>query len=167
MTIHNEHVIFNAHFFEQLQEVALKTFIARDKQIQDSRRWYVVDAEGQVLGRLASRIAHILRGKHKPFFSPHQDAGDFVIVINAEKVKLSGKKMEIKSYFRHSGYPGGVTETPVALMLQRHPERVVEYAVKRMLPKNALGRRVLKKLKVYAGDSHPHKAQNPQVLELN
>jgi len=150
-----------------LQEVALKTFIARDKQIQDSRRWYVVDAEGQVLGRLASRIAHILRGKHKPFFSPHQDAGDFVIVINAEKVKLSGKKMDMKSYFRHSGYPGGVTETPVALMLQRHPERVIEYAVKRMLPKNALGRKVFMKLKVYAGGSHPHKAQNPQVLEFN
>jgi large subunit ribosomal protein L13 len=167
LTIHNEHVKFNAHFFKQLQEVALKTFIARDKQIQDSRRWYVVDAEGQVLGRLASRIAHILRGKNKPFFSPHQDAGDFVIVINAEKVKLSGKKMEMKSYFRHSGYPGGVTETPVTLMLQRHPERVIEYAVKRMLPKNALGRRVFMKLKVYAGDSHPHKAQNPQVLELN
>lgn len=145
----------------------MKTFIARDKQIQDSRRWYVVDAEGQVLGRLASRIAHILRGKNKPFFSPHQDAGDFIIVINAEKVKLSGKKMEMKSYFRHSGYPGGVTETPVTLMLQRHPERVIEYAVKRMLPKNALGRRVFMKLKVYAGDSHPHKAQNPQVLELN
>jgi len=145
----------------------LKTFIARDKQIQDSRRWYVVDAEGQVLGRLASRIAHILRGKHKPFFSPHQDAGDFVIVINAEKVKLSGKKMDMKSYFRHSGYPGGVTETPVALMLQRHPERVIEYAVKRMLPKNALGRKVFMKLKVYAGGSHPHKAQNPQVLEFN
>lgn len=145
----------------------MKTFIARDKQIQDSRRWYVVDAEGQVLGRLASRIAHILRGKHKPFFSPHQDAGDFVIVINAEKVKLSGKKMDMKSYFRHSGYPGGVTETPVALMLQRHPERVIEYAVKRMLPKNALGRKVFMKLKVYAGGSHPHKAQNPQVLEFN
>lgn len=145
----------------------MKTIIAREKQINDSRRWYVVDAEDQVLGRLASRIAHILRGKNKSIYSPHQDAGDFVVVINADKVKLTGKKMQIKTYFRHSGYPGGVTETPVSLLLQRHPERVLEFAVKRMLPKNALGRKILKKLKIYAGATHPHRAQNPQVLEFN
>ncbi len=145
----------------------MKTYIAREKEIEDSRRWYVVDAEGQVLGRLASKIAHILRGKNKPIYSPHQDVGDFIVVINAEKVKLTGKKMQQKSYFRHSGYPGGVTMTPVSLMLQRHPERVIEYAVKRMLPKNALGRKMFKKLKVYAGTEHPHKAQQPAVLELN
>jgi large subunit ribosomal protein L13 len=145
----------------------LKTYIAREKEIQESKRWYVVDAEGQVLGRLASKIAHILRGKNKPIYSPHQDTGDFVVVVNAEKINLTGKKLQQKTYFRHSGYPGGVTETPVALMLQRHPERVIEFAVKRMLPKNALGKNMGKKLKVYAGSSHPHQAQKPEVLELN
>jgi len=145
----------------------LKTYIAREKEIQESKRWYVVDAEGQVLGRLASKIAHILRGKNKPIYSPHQDTGDFVVVVNAEKINLTGKKLQQKTYFRHSGYPGGVTETPVALMLQRHPERVIEFAVKRMLPKNALGKNMGKKLKVYAGSNHPHQAQKPEVLELN
>jgi len=145
----------------------LKTYIAREKKINDSKRWYLVDAEGVVLGRMASKIAHILRGKNKPFYSPHQDAGDFIIVVNAEKVKLTGKKMEQKSYFRHSGYPGGVTDMPVSMVLQRHPERVVEFAVKRMLPKNALGRKMFTKLKVYAGSDHPHMAQQPQTLELN
>ncbi|HHJ52245.1 MAG TPA: 50S ribosomal protein L13 [Caldithrix abyssi] len=144
----------------------MKTYIAREKEIEDSRRWYLVDAEGKTLGRVASQIAHILRGKHKPIYSPHQDAGDFVVVVNAEKVKLTGKKLEQKTYFRHSGYIGGVTVTPVALMLQRHPERVIEHAVKGMLPKNALGRKMFKKLKVYAGPEHPHKAQQPEVLEL-
>lgn len=144
----------------------MKTYIAKEKEIQESKRWYVVDAEGKVLGRLASQIAHILRGKHKPIFSPHQDAGDFVVVINAEKVKLTGKKMEQKTYFRHSGYISGTTFTPVALMFQKHPERVIEYAVKRMLPKNALGRKMFKKLKVYAGPEHPHQAQKPEVLEI-
>ena len=145
----------------------LKTYIASEKEIQDSKRWYVVDAEGQVLGRLASKIAHILRGKNKPIYSPHQDAGDFVIVVNAEKINLTGKKMQQKTYFRHSGYPGGATETSVDLMLKTHPERVIEFAVKRMLPKNALGRSMGTKLKVYAGPDHPHKAQIPQKLELN
>lgn len=145
----------------------MKTYIAREKEINDSKRWYLVDAEGVVLGRMASKIAHILRGKNKPFYSPHQDAGDFIIVVNAEKVKLTGKKMEQKSYFRHSGYPGGVTDMPVSMVLQRHPERVVEFAVKRMLPKNALGRKMFTKLKVYAGSDHPHMAQQPQTLELN
>jgi len=144
----------------------LKTYIAKEKEVEDSKRWYVVDAEGKVLGRLASQIAHILRGKHKPIYSPHQDVGDFVVVINAEKVKLTGKKMEQKTYFRHSGYIGGTTFTPVSLMLQKHPERVIEFAVKRMLPKNALGRKMFKKLKVYAGPEHPHTAQKPEVLEV-
>ncbi len=144
----------------------MKTYIAKEKEVEDSKRWYVVDAEGKVLGRLASQIAHILRGKHKPIYSPHQDVGDFVVVINAEKVKLTGKKMEQKTYFRHSGYIGGTTFTPVSLMLQKHPERVIEYAVKRMLPKNALGRKMFKKLKVYAGPEHPHTAQKPEVLEV-
>lgn len=144
----------------------MKTYIAREKEIEDSRRWYLVDAEGQTLGRVASRIAHILRGKHKPIYSPHQDVGDFVVVVNAEKIKLTGKKMEQKTYFRHSGYIGGVTTTPVTLMLQRHPERVIEFAVKGMLPKNALGRKMFKKLKVYAGPDHPHQAQQPIDLDL-
>jgi len=144
----------------------LKTYIARENEIQDSRRWYIVDAKDLVLGRMASKIAHMLRGKHKPLYSPHQDVGDFVVVVNAEKVKLTGKKMQIKNYFRHSGYIGGVTMTPVSLMLQRHPERVVEYAVKGMLPKNSLGRQMFTKLKVYAGPDHPHAAQMPQELDL-
>ena len=144
----------------------MKTYIAREKEIRDSRQWYVIDAEGQVLGRLASKIAHILRGKHKAIYSPHYDVGDFIVVVNAEKVKLTGNKMQQKSYFRHSGYIGGVTTTPIALMLERHPERVLERAVKGMLPKNALGRQMLKKLKVYAGPDHNHHAQQPQVLEL-
>ena len=144
----------------------MKTYIAKEKEVEDSKRWYVVDAEGKVLGRLASQKKKILRGKHKPIFSPHQDVGDFVVVINAEKVKLTGKKMEHKTYFRHSGYIGGTTYTPVSLMLQKHPERVIEFAVKRMLPKNALGRKMFKKLKVYAGPEHPHTAQKPEVLEV-
>jgi len=144
----------------------LKTYIAREKEVADSKRWYIVDAENMVLGRMAAKIAHILRGKHKPIYSPHQDVGDFIVVVNAEKIKLTGKKMSQKSYFRHSGYIGGVTNTPVALMLQTHPERVVEFAVKGMLPKNALGRQMYKKLKVYAGPDHPHAAQNPEVLDL-
>ncbi len=144
----------------------MKTYIARDKEIEESKRWYIIDAEGQILGRMASKIAHILRGKNKPIYSPYQDVGDYIVVVNAEKIKLTGKKMEQKTYFRHSGYPGGVTQTPVALMLQRHPERVVEYAVKRMMPKNALGRNMFKKLKVYAGSDHPHNAQQPQTLDI-
>lgn len=145
----------------------MKTYIAPEKEIQDAKNWYVIDAEGQVLGRLASKVAHILRGKNKPFYSPHQDTGDFVIIINAEKINLTGKKMQQKKYFRHSGYPGGVTETPVSLLMQTHPEQVIESAVKRMLPKNSLGRKMGKKLKIYAGPDHPHKAQSPKKLDLN
>ncbi len=145
----------------------LKTYIASEKEVQSSKKWFVIDANDLVLGRLASKIAYILKGKHKPIYSPHYDVGDFVVVVNADKVKLTGKKMLQKTYFRHSGYPGGEKISPVKLMLQRHPDRVVEFAVKGMLPKNSLGRQMLKKLKVYAGESHPHSAQQPKELTLN
>ena len=130
-------------------------------------RWFVVDAEGVVLGRLASKVAQIIRGKHKPTFAPHMDGGDYVVVVNAEKVRLTGKKMEQKQYFRHTGYMGHEKFVPVAKMLQEHPERVIEKAVFGMLPKGTLGRQVLrKKLKVYAGPEHPHQGQNPAPLDL-
>ena len=130
-------------------------------------RWFVVDAEGVVLGRLASKVAQIIRGKHKPTFAPHMDGGDYVVVVNAEKVRLTGKKMEQKRYFRHTGYMGHEKFVPVAKMLQEHPERVIEKAVFGMLPKGTLGRQVLrKKLKVYAGPEHPHQGQNPAPLDL-
>ncbi len=145
----------------------MKTYIASEKEVQSSKKWFVIDANDLVLGRLASKIAYILKGKHKPIYSPHYDVGDFVVVVNADKVKLTGKKMLQKTYFRHSGYPGGEKISPVKLMLQRHPDRVVEFAVKGMLPKNSLGRQMLKKLKVYAGESHPHSAQQPKELTLN
>jgi large subunit ribosomal protein L13 len=125
-----------------------------------------VDAENQILGRMASQIASILKGKHKPIYSPHQDAGDFVVVVNAEKIKVTGNKLKDKIYYRHSGYPGGQKATSLQQMLQKHPERVVELAVKRMLPKNSLGRKMFMKLKVYSGPDHPHKAQMPEQLEL-
>lgn len=133
---------------------------------QITRRWYLVDAEGETLGRLASRIAQILRGKHKPIYTPHLDTGDHVLVINAEKVRLTGKKIDQKAYYRHSGYPGGLKETPVRRMLETHPERVVERAVRGMMPKGKLGRKMLKKLRVYAGDDHPHAAQQPVAIDI-
>jgi large subunit ribosomal protein L13 len=145
----------------------LKTYIASEKEVESSKKWFVIDANDLVLGRLASKVALILKGKHKPTYSPHYDVGDFVVVINAEKIKLTGKKMLQKTYFRHTGYPGGEKITPVKLMLQRHPDRVIEFAVKGMLPKNSLGRSMLKKLKVYAGENHPHSAQQPKELSLN
>jgi large subunit ribosomal protein L13 len=130
-------------------------------------RWFVVDAEGLVLGRLASKVAQIIRGKHKPTFAPHMDGGDFVVVVNAEKVRLTGKKMEQKQYFRHTGYMGHEKFVPVAKMLEQHPERVIEKAVFGMLPKGTLGRQVLrKKLKVYAGPEHPHQGQSPTPIDL-
>lgn len=129
------------------------------------RRWYVADANDQVLGRLATRIATILRGKHKPIWSPHVDAGDFVIVINARHVKLTGRKLEQKTYYRHSGYMGGIKETTAGRLLETHPERVITAAVKGMLPRGPLGRRMLRKLKVYADAEHPHAAQKPEPLE--
>jgi large subunit ribosomal protein L13 len=143
----------------------MKTFSATPKDIQ--RRWYVVDADGVVLGRLASKIAEIIRGKHKPSYTPHIDTGDNVIVVNAAKVRLTGRKMEQKRYFRHTGYMGHERFTPVATMLAKHPERVIEKAVHGMLPKTALGRQKLRlKLRVYAGPEHPHVAQQPVVLNL-
>lgn len=145
----------------------LKTYIASEKEVQSDKNWFIVDAKDLVLGRLASKIAAILRGKHKPTYSPHYDVGDFIVVVNAEKIKLTGKKMMQKTYFRHTGYPGGEIITPVRLMLQRHPERVIEYAVKGMLPKNSLGRKMIKKLKVYVGENHPHDAQQPKELSIN
>ena len=141
-----------------------KTYTPTPADIQ--RDWVVVDATDLPLGRLSSRVAQIRRGKHKPTFAPHMDGGDYVIVVNAEKVAISGSKELDKSYFRHSGYPGGLTELSFAEMRQKHPDRIIESAVKGMLPKNKLGRQMIKKLKVYAGPDHPHAAQNPQPLDL-
>ena len=141
------------------------TFMANASNIE--RKWYVVDAEGQTVGRLAAEVAKVLRGKNKPTFTPHVDTGDHVIVLNADKVVLTGKKLVQKTYFRHSGYPGGTTFTTAGKMLETKPERVVEMAVKGMLPKNSLGRKMFTKLKVYAGAEHPHAAQMPEVLEIN
>jgi large subunit ribosomal protein L13 len=142
----------------------LRTFSAKPADIKQD--WYIVDAEGVVLGRLASQVAQILRGKHKPIFTPHIDTGDFVIVINAEKVRLTGTKEEKKSYFHHTGYPGGVRVRSYNEMMAKYPERVIEKAVKGMIPHNRLGRQILKKLKVYAGADHPHAAQQPKPLEI-
>ena len=140
----------------------MKTFISSAAAIE--RKWYVVDAEGKTLGRLASEIARVLRGKHKPIFTPHLDTGDYVIVINAEKVKVTGKKLDQKIYYHHSGYVGGMKETTLKKMLADKPERVIELAVKGMLPKGPLGRQMYKKLFVYAGPEHKHEAQKPEVL---
>jgi large subunit ribosomal protein L13 len=129
------------------------------------RNWHVVDAEGEILGRLATRIASILRGKDKPEFTPHVDSGDFVIVVNADKIKTTGRKLDKKIYYRHTGYPGGLKETSLRTLLQHKPERAVYYAVKGMLPKNRLGKAQMKKLKVYAGSEHPHQAQQPRTLQ--
>jgi large subunit ribosomal protein L13 len=131
---------------------------------RSARRWYIVDAEGQVLGRLASRIASVLRGKNKAEFSPHVDAGDFVVVVNAAKVRLTGRKLTDKLYIRHTGYPGGVRRATAAEVLGKHPTRLVRAAVEGMLPTNRLGRRLATKLKVYAGPDHPHQAQRPSPL---
>ncbi len=141
----------------------MKTFSARTQDIE--REWLVVDAEGQTLGRLASRIATILRGKHKPIYTPHVDCGDYVVVVNADRVHVTGKKLDQKIYYRHSGYPGGLKQIALRRQLERHPERVIEAAVRGMLPKNRLGRKMFKKLKVYAGPAHPHEAQQPRSLD--
>ena len=148
-------------------EEELKTYIAKENEINSARKWYLVDAEDLILGRMASKIAYILRGKNKAFYSPHQDSGDFIVVINAERIKVTGNKLNDKIYYRHSGYPGGQKAISLGLMLQKHPERVIELAVKRMLPKNSLGRKMFRKLKVYAGPKHPHSAQLPETLSLN
>lgn len=141
------------------------TFMANESNIE--RKWYVVDAEGQTVGRLAAEVAKVLRGKNKPTFTPHVDTGDYVIVINAAKAVFSGKKLTDKTYFRHSGYNGGTTFTPAGQMMQKFPERVIEMAVRGMLPKNRLGAQMYRKLNVYAGAEHPHAAQQPEELKLN
>lgn len=142
-----------------------KTYSAKAADVQ--RKWYVVDAEGKTLGRLATTVAATLRGKHKPMYTPHVDTGDFVVVINAEKIKVTGNKETQKFYYRHSNYPGGLKTTSLKDMRARFPDRIIESAVRGMLPTSNLGRQQLKKLKVYAGTSHPHDAQNPTPLELD
>ncbi|MBZ0292212.1 MAG: 50S ribosomal protein L13 [Anaerolineae bacterium] len=141
-----------------------KTFVTKPSDIE--REWWVVDAKGKNLGRLATQIAAILRGKHKPTFAPNIDAGDFVIVINCDEITVTGTRLDDKMYYRHSGYSGGLKSVSMREQLEKHPDRVITTAVKGMLPKNALGRAMLKKLKVYAGETHPHAAQKPKVLEL-
>ena len=141
-----------------------KTYVTRKEDIE--REWYVVDATGQTLGRLATQVAHILRGKHKPTYSPSVDTGDCVIVVNAEKIQVTGRKLDQKIYYSYSGYPGGLKEITLRNLLQKHPTRVIEHAVKGMLPKNRLGRQMFRKLKVYAGPAHPHAAQQPKPFEL-
>jgi large subunit ribosomal protein L13 len=142
----------------------MKTYFPKNEEIE--RDWYLVDAEGLTLGRLASKVAAIIRGKTKPIYTPHLDVGDYVIVINAEKIKVTGKKLMDKMYARHSGYPGGIKLTNLKTMLQKKPEEVIKLAVKGMLPKGSLGRKMIKKLKVYRGSEHPHSAQNPKVLNM-
>ena len=140
------------------------TFITKPSDIQ--RRWWVVDAEGQTLGRLVSKLTPYLTGKNKPIYTPNLDTGDYVIVVNCEKIVVTGNRLDQKMYHHHSGYPGGLTSTSLREMLEKHPERVIELAVKGMLPSTALGRQMFKKLKVYAGSEHPHAAQKPEKLEL-
>ena len=142
----------------------MKTYTPKESDIE--RQWWVVNAEGKTLGRLATKVASILRGKHKPMFTPHLDVGDYVVVINAEKVALTGKKADQKTYFRHSGYMGNEKHIPFRRMIERHPDRVIELAVRGMLPKNTLGRHMRRKLKVYAGADHPHHGQQPQHLDV-
>ena len=142
----------------------MKSYMAKANEVE--RKWYVIDAEGKVLGRLASEIASVLRGKRKPIFTPHVDCGDFVIVINADKVVLTGDKLNQKIHAYHTGYPGGRKEVVYAEMMAKRPEKVIELAVKGMLPKSRLGRQMIKKLKVYAGAEHPHSAQSPEVYEF-
>ncbi|MCD9005761.1 50S ribosomal protein L13 [Luteimonas sp. XNQY3] len=142
----------------------MKTFIAKNETVQ--RDWYLVDASGKTLGRLSAEIAHRLRGKHKPVYTPHIDTGDYIIVVNAEKIAVTGKKMTDKLYHRFTGYIGNLKTETLGQALERHPERVIEIAVKGMLPKNTLGRAMYRKLKVYKGAEHPHAAQQPQPLEL-
>ncbi len=142
----------------------MKTFVAKEQEVD--RKWYLVDAEDKILGRLATQIAMRLRGKHKPIFTPHADTGDFIVVVNAEKVALSGKKWDKKIYYRHSGYIGGLKEISARKLLEKKPEDVLRFAVRGMLPKNSLGRRQLKKLKIYVGPENPHEAQQLEALEI-
>ena len=142
----------------------MKTFSAKPAEVK--RDWLLVDASDKTLGRLASEIATRLRGKHKPIYTPHVDTGDYIVVVNADKVRATGNKELAKTYYRHSGYPGGLKETTLEKLRQTHPERILETAVKGMLPKNALGRAMIKKLKIYSGDEHPHTSQQPTPVEL-
>jgi large subunit ribosomal protein L13 len=142
----------------------MKTFVAKEQEV--NKKWYLVNAENKVVGRLASQIATRLRGKNKPIFTPHTDTGDFIVVVNAEKVRLTGAKWDKKKYYHHSGYMGGLKEITAGELLKKKPEEILRMAVKRMLPKNSLGRSQLKKLKIYAGPNHPHEAQNPEQLEI-
>jgi large subunit ribosomal protein L13 len=142
----------------------MKTFVAKEHEIE--KKWHLIDASDKVLGRLATEIANILRGKKKPIFTPHMDAGDYVVVVNAERVALTGDKLEKKTYYRHSGYVGGLRQTTAKEMLEKKPENLIKFAVKGMLPKTSLGRRQLTKLKVYTGPDHPHQAQKLEKLEI-
>ena len=144
--------------------IRMKTFSAKEQDV--NKKWYLIDAENKVLGRLATQIATRLRGKNRPIFTPHADTGDFVVVINANKLALTGKKLDNKLYYRHSGYIGGLKQTSAKKLLEKKPEEVLRLAVKGMLPKSSLGRRQLKKLRIYAGPDHPHQAQNPEKLEI-
>ena len=142
----------------------MKTFVAKEHQV--TKKWFLVDAENKVVGRLATQIAIRLRGKHKAIFTPHADPGDFIVVINVDKVRLTGAKWDKKIYYRHSGYVGGLKQISAKKLLEKKPEEILRLAVKRMLPKNSLGRRQLKKAKIYAGPDHPHQAQNPETWEI-
>ncbi len=142
----------------------MKTYMAKPAEVE--RKWYVIDAEGQTLGRLASEVASILRGKHKAIYTPHVDTGDYVIVVNAEKIQLTGNKLNQKMYRHYSGYPGGLKEVTYGILLSKKPEKAIEAAIKGMLPHNRLGRAMYKKLKVYQGSEHPHQAQTPELREL-
>ncbi len=142
----------------------MKSYMARPHEVE--RKWHLIDAEGQTLGRLATEIARVLRGKNKPQYTPHVDTGDFVVVVNAEKVVVTGKKAEQKVYYRHTGYPGGLKETSYEVMLERKPTEILRKAVRGMMPRTRLGRQQLRKLKIYAGPEHPHEAQDPQPYEV-
>lgn len=141
-----------------------KTHFTTPNEVE--RKWFIVDAQGKTLGRVASEVAQVLRGKHKPSFVPNLDVGDFVVIVNCEKIHVTGRRLDQKLYYRHSGYPGGLYNRTLREMLERFPERVIRFAVKGMLPKGPLGRDMLRKLKVYVGPEHPHEAQQPEVLEL-
>jgi large subunit ribosomal protein L13 len=149
---------------ERSLEKTMKTFSAKAGEFE--RKWYLIDAKGEALGRLASKSAIILRGKHKPIYTPHVDTGDFIVIINAKKIILTGKKLQQKVYYHHSGYPGGLKSIVAEKLQQKDPRELIRLAVKGMLPKNRLGRKMITKLKIYAGDEHPHQAQNPEILDI-
>jgi large subunit ribosomal protein L13 len=142
----------------------VKTYVPKEPEVE--KKWYVVDANGKILGRLATQLATRLRGKHKPIFTPHADTGDFIILVNAEKVSMTGNKWDKKIYYHHTGYTGGLKQISAKKLREKRPEDIIRFAVRRMLPKNSLGRRQLKKLKIYSGPHHPHQAQQPEILEI-